>query len=67
MGYSHLSLKKEIVIQPERALLHFMVLFYWVICVEDIYLKEQGGEEKSPHPNHAKFHLPVASSLLPNP
>lgn len=65
MGYTHLSLKKEMVFQPETALFHFMVLFYLVISVEDIYLKENREKENpSLHLNPVKFHLPVASFLL---
>lgn len=41
MGYSHLSLKAVPVFQSERPLFHFMVLFYLVICAEDIYLKDK--------------------------
>lgn len=65
MGYSHLSLKQEMVFQPENALFHFMVLFYLVISVEDIYLKENRERENpSLHPSPVKFHLPVASFLV---
>lgn len=47
VGYIHLSLKKETVFQSERALFRFMVLFYLVISVEDIYLKDN-RERKNP-------------------
>lgn len=48
VGYIHLSLKKEMVFQPERAMFHFMVLFYLVISVEDIYLKENRERQIPP-------------------
>lgn len=65
MGYTHLSLKKEMVFQPEISLFNFMVLFYLVISVEDIYLKEnRENENLSLHLNPIKFLLPVASFLL---
>lgn len=65
MGYIYLSLKKEMVFQPERALFHFMVLFYLVISVEDINPKENRERENpSLCSNPVKFHLPVASFLL---
>lgn len=50
VGYIHLSLKKKMVFQPERALFHFTVLFHLVIRLEDIYLKDNRGGKPLPSP-----------------